>query len=83
MPPTLKTIVELSRFNETKTLFRETATRHLYPILPYPAKMEDHIALLLPHDKDYPLEEYRQPPRSGDPSRIILKQGGVWEIMGE
>lgn len=74
MPPTLKTIEELSAFRDIDELFSAAKTKIIYPILP---QLAENI-LKLPHDPEYSIEAYKKPPNTDDPSRI-LGENGVWE----
>jgi 8-oxo-dGTP pyrophosphatase MutT (NUDIX family) len=78
MPPTLKTLEELSPFDNTEALFREARQRKIYPIMPQADKIGDIPTLLLPHDPDYPIAEYKQLPRHGEPSRIVFRNK-MWQ----
>ena len=78
MPPTLKTLEELSLFDKTADVFRFTAERRIHPIMPQACKIEDIPTLLLPHDPDYPLAEYKQPARPGEPSRMTFRNK-MWQ----
>jgi 8-oxo-dGTP pyrophosphatase MutT (NUDIX family) len=74
MPPTLKTIEELSAFNEIDELFKAAKKKTIYPILPQLAGN----SLKLPHDPEYSIDAYKRPPNPGEPSRI-LAENGVWK----
>jgi len=78
MPPTLKTLEELSPFASTEALFESAAGRRIYPIMPQGCKIGDIPTLLLPHDPEYPIQEYKQPPRPGEPSRICFRDK-MWQ----
>jgi len=82
MPPTLKTMEELSLFDTTEALFREAEKRRIYPILPHVYQTGDTFVLLLPHDRDYAIDEYRQPPRPGDHSRMVFRDG-IWQTESQ
>ena len=81
MPPTLKTIEELNAFNTWDQLFSAAVSRQIEVILPQAYVTDDGFGVKLPHDPEYTLEGYKQPPRSGDPSRIFMKRGGRWETQ--
>ncbi len=74
MPPTLKTIEELSVFKNIDDLFAATANKEIYPILP----QLDGEFLLLPHDPDYGIERYKRPANTSIPSRVT-SENGVWK----
>jgi 8-oxo-dGTP pyrophosphatase MutT (NUDIX family) len=74
MPPTLKTIEELSAFKDIDELFSAAKKRIIYPILPQLAEN----SLKLPHDPEYSIEAYKRPPNPDEPSRI-LAENGVWK----
>jgi 8-oxo-dGTP pyrophosphatase MutT (NUDIX family) len=82
MPPTLKTMEELSLFDTTEALFLEAEKRRIYPILPHVYQTGDTFVLLLPHDRDYSIDEYRQPARPGDHSRMVFC-GGIWQTESQ
>jgi len=73
MPPTLKTLEELTRYPCLDELFAGVRRRAIYPILPEPGEN----MIKLPHDPEYGIERYKQPARPGDPSRIIMTDG-LW-----
>ena len=74
MPPTFKTIEELSAFRDIDELFSATKTKIIYPILP---QLEGNI-LKLPHDPEYSIDFYKRPVNLSEPSRI-LAENGVWK----
>lgn len=74
MPPTLKTVEELSVFENVEELFAATANKEIYPILP---QLADKF-LLLPHDPDYDIERYKRPADTSIPSRVT-SENGVWK----
>jgi 8-oxo-dGTP pyrophosphatase MutT (NUDIX family) len=74
MPPTLKTIEELSAFRNINELFSATQKKIIYPILP---QLAGHI-LKLPHDPEYSIEAYKRPVNLSEPSRIFV-ENGVWK----
>ncbi len=74
MPPTLKTVEELSAFRNINELFSATQKKIIYPILP---QLADNI-LKLPHDPEYSIDAYKRPVNSSEPSRI-LAENGVWK----
>jgi 8-oxo-dGTP pyrophosphatase MutT (NUDIX family) len=74
MPPTFKTIEELSAFRDIDELFSAAKTKIIYPILP---QLAGNI-LKLPHDPEYSIEDYKRPPKLDESSRI-LAENGVWK----
>jgi 8-oxo-dGTP pyrophosphatase MutT (NUDIX family) len=74
MPPTLKTIEELSAFNSIDRLFSAAKTKIIYPIMP----QLTGNSLKLPHDPEYSIDAYKKPPNPDEPSRI-LAENGVWK----
>ena len=78
IPPTLKTIHELSAFDHIDHLYRYAQSRPIYPILPEVYAEEDSIVMKLPHDPEYSLQDYKQPAIPDEPSRIIFSDG-IWK----
>jgi 8-oxo-dGTP pyrophosphatase MutT (NUDIX family) len=74
MPPTLKTLEEMAKFVSLDELFAVARKRKIYPIMPQPMK----DGLKLPHDPEYSIERYKQPPRPGETSRFLMN-GGIWQ----
>jgi 8-oxo-dGTP pyrophosphatase MutT (NUDIX family) len=74
MPPTFKTIEELSAFRDIDELFSAAKTKIIYPILP---QLAGNI-LKLPHDPEYSIDVYKKLVNFGEPSRI-LAENGVWK----
>lgn len=72
MPPTLRTLEDISRFNDTEALRQYATHRKIYPILPQARRINDTLHLLLPHDPDYSLDGYKQPSHAEEPSRLVL-----------
>jgi 8-oxo-dGTP pyrophosphatase MutT (NUDIX family) len=79
MPPTLKTLEELSRFDSTDELFRAARSRRIRTILPEAFVTDDGFGVRLPHDPLYKIEAYKQDPRPGETSRIVMR-GGMWRM---
>jgi 8-oxo-dGTP pyrophosphatase MutT (NUDIX family) len=73
MPPTLKTLEELSAYHSTHELFSAAASHRIDTILPEAFVTEDGFGVKLPHDPEYTIAHYKQPPRPGEPSRIVLR----------
>ena len=80
MPPTLKTIEELSGYSSADQLFNTAATSTIYPILPQIFKTDNSFGIRLPHDAEYSIDEYKQPTRLGESSRIVMIDGR-WKTM--
>jgi 8-oxo-dGTP pyrophosphatase MutT (NUDIX family) len=74
MPPTFKTIEELSAFRDIDELFSAAKTKIIYPILP---QLAENI-LKLPHDPEYSIDVYKRPVNLSEPSRILV-ENGVWK----
>lgn len=74
MPPTLKTLEEMSEFSTIDELFAAARNRKIYPIMPQPMKG----GLKLPHDPEYSIEKYKQPARPGETSRFLMADG-IWQ----
>ncbi len=79
IPPTLKTIHELSSFDCIDRLYRYVQSRPIYPILPEVYAEDDSIVMKLPHDPEYSLQGYKHPPCPDEPSRLIFS-GGIWKM---
>lgn len=77
MPPTLKTMEEISGCKTMEKLFNFVREQEIYPILPEAFIMENGFGVKLPHDRDYTIEPYRRPYRNNEASRII-HQDGIW-----
>ncbi len=73
MPPTIKTLEELSAFPTLDALLAFARRKKIYPILPDP----DGATLKLPHDPEYGNEKFRRPPDPCEPSRFRLIDG-IW-----
>ncbi len=77
MPPTLKTIEEIGDFSSISELLDFARARMIYPILPQAFVRGDCFGVLLPHDPEYTITDYRQPARPGEISRIVMRNG-IW-----
>jgi len=71
MPPTLKTIEELSVFDSVDELFDAARQKAIYPVMP----QLKNKALLLPHDPEYSIAEYKRPADLRATSRLYLDNG--------
>ena len=78
MPPTLKTIEELLSFSNTGQLFDAARSQRIFTIFPEAFRTTDSFGIRLPHDSEYTLAAYRQPPRPGETTRIIMEDG-IWK----
>jgi hypothetical protein len=78
MPPTLKTIEELLSFSNTGQLFDAARSQRIFTIFPEAFRTADSFGVRLPHDSEYTLAAYRQPPRPGETTRIIMEDG-TWK----
>ncbi|MBN1473012.1 MAG: hypothetical protein JW914_00210 [Syntrophaceae bacterium] len=74
MPPTLKTIEELCAFKSIDELFAATANKEIYPILPQLCGK----FVLLPHDPEYSIAEYKRPVDTAVSSRVT-NENGIWK----
>lgn len=81
MPPTLKTIEELSEFDTLESLLDQARRERIFPIMPEAFVQERGVGVRLPYDPQYANEEYRQPPRRSGSTRILLIDG-KWRTAG-
>lgn len=72
MPPTLRILEDISRFDNTETLLQSAKQHRIYPILLQSYRINGTLYLLLPHDPDYSLAGYKQPPHKEESSRLIF-----------
>ncbi len=77
MPPTLKTLEELNEYDTLDELFQSARSLRIRTILPEPFVTEDGFGVKLPHDPEYGIVDHRQPPRPGETSRIVMRDG-LW-----
>lgn len=77
MPPTLKTLEELNEFDSLDDLFQAARSREIRTILPEAFMTDDGFGVRLPHDPEYKIEAYKQPPRPEETSRIVMR-GDRW-----
>ncbi|MEW6439724.1 MAG: NUDIX hydrolase [bacterium] len=80
MPPTLKTLDELSRFGTADELFTHAGRKRIDVYLPEAFACDDGYGIRLPYDPDYAIARYKLPERSGEPSRILMKDGR-WNMI--
>jgi hypothetical protein len=77
MPPTIKTLIELSAFSSAAELLSAAADKKIAPILPQGFLVDGGFGVMLPHDPDYAITGFKQPPRPGEVSRLLCR-GGKW-----
>jgi len=75
MPPTLKTLEDISDFGSLEDLFQAARSQEIRTILPEPFRLENGFGVRLPHDPEYQIEAYKQDPRPGETSRIVMRNG--------
>lgn len=80
MPPTLKTIEELLAFSCTEPLFATARSQRIYTIYAEAFRTADSFGIRLPHDPEYTLDAWRQQPRPGETTRIVM-QDGIWKTL--
>jgi 8-oxo-dGTP pyrophosphatase MutT (NUDIX family) len=80
MPPTLKTIEELRSFSSTEPLFAAARSQRIFTIFPETFRTADSFGVRLPYDSEYTIDTFKQPPRPGVTSRIVM-QGGIWKTF--
>lgn len=78
MPPTLKTIEELHAFSRVEPLFASARSKRIHTILPEAFQTADGVGVRLPHDPEYTLDAFKQPPRPGETSRMVM-QNRIWK----
>jgi hypothetical protein len=83
MPPTLRTVEELDGFRNAEALFAGAASRTILPVLPEPFQEARGPGFKLPHDPEYTIEDYRQPARPGESSRVVLIDGVLHSVAFE
>jgi 8-oxo-dGTP pyrophosphatase MutT (NUDIX family) len=62
------------------TLFAAARSRRISTILPEAFRTADGFGVRLPTDAEYTLDAFRQPPRLGETSRIVMKEG-IWKTF--
>ncbi len=80
MPPTLKTIEELHAFSCTAHLFAAARSQRIYTIYAEAFRTADGFGIRLPSDPEYTLTAWKQPPRPGETTRIVM-QDGIWKTL--
>jgi 8-oxo-dGTP pyrophosphatase MutT (NUDIX family) len=78
MPPTLKTVEELLAYSDTGLLFAAARSQSIPTIRPDAFWTEDGFGIRLPTDSEYELTAFRQPPRPGESTRIVM-EGRIWK----
>lgn len=84
-PPTLKTLEDLSRFNDMEAALRNLPGRKIDPVLPILTKVAGETFIVFPWDPEYPFFKAGHPSdpvNHGKPSgpddetsRVVLKEG--------
>ncbi|MBA4421726.1 MAG: hypothetical protein C0390_01345, partial [Syntrophus sp. (in: bacteria)] len=80
MPPTLKTIEELLAFSCTEHLLAAARSQWIYTIYAEAFRTADSFGIRLPHDPEYTLNAWKQQPRPGETTRIVM-QDGIWKTL--
>lgn len=80
MPPTLKTIEELLVFSCTEHLFTAARSQRIYTTYAEAFRTADSFGIRLPHDPEYTHTAWKQQPRPGETTRIVM-QGGIWKTF--
>ena len=80
MPPTLVTLEEMSQFSSTSNLLSFASSRSVQTILPQVFFDGECRVVKLPHDPEYSIEEYKQPHRPDETSRIVFVDGNARAI---
>ena len=79
-PPTLKTVEEISCCQDARQLWAAAMQREIFPVLPEPFKENGCLGVKLPHDPEYSLDDLKRPPRPGETSRIV-RRDGIWSLV--
>ncbi|NPU84245.1 MAG: NUDIX hydrolase [Syntrophaceae bacterium] len=80
MPPTLKSMEELSACRTADELFAAAKQREIFTILPQAFSEDGGFGVKLPHDSEYTIAGYKQPHRPGESSRIVA-HNGIWKTF--
>ena len=67
-------------FPAPKHLFAAARSQRIYTILPEAFRTADGFGVRLPHDPEYTLTAWKQPPRPGETTRIVM-QDGIWKTF--
>jgi len=73
MPPTLKTLEEMSSFSSIPDLFSYASSRDMPTELPQISVEADRVVIKLPHDPEYTVDAFKQPHRPEELSRFIIR----------
>lgn len=79
-PPTLKTVEEISCSQDARELWAAAMQREILPVLPQPYKENGCLGVKLPHDPEYSIIDFKRPPRPGETSRIV-RRDGIWSLV--
>lgn len=87
MPPTIKTIEEMSVFSSLGDLLGYAASRSIPTILPQITTEGDRVVVKLPNDPEYTIAGSKQRLRPNEISRIVIVEGRLkavcfWEQTG-
>jgi 8-oxo-dGTP pyrophosphatase MutT (NUDIX family) len=86
-PPTLKTLEDLSRFENIEEIFHSLKKEDIQPILPILTRLSDHPLLVFPWDPEYDIFQKGQipspvhhgrPSQPGDNTTRLLMNQGRW-----
>ena len=75
MPPTIKTLEEMSCQPSVSALLSCASSTSIHTIMPQISSEGESIVIKLPHDPDYTIAELKQPQRPDEISRIVLQDG--------
>ncbi|MBI9075875.1 MAG: NUDIX domain-containing protein [Desulfatibacillum sp.] len=75
MPPTFMNLLSLCGKKDADEIFAAREKQDIRPVLPQPFKEGNTMGLLLPHDPDYGIPEFKQSPRTDEPSRVVMENG--------
>jgi 8-oxo-dGTP pyrophosphatase MutT (NUDIX family) len=80
MPPTLQTIEEVKAFPGSESLFAAARSRPITIIYPQAFRTGEILGVLLPTDPEYTLSAWKQQPRDGEATRIVMEDG-IWKTV--
>jgi len=80
MPPTLKTIEELLAFSDSDELLAAARSQRIRTTLPEVFRTADSFGIRFPNDAEYSLTDRRLPARSGETTRVVMKDG-FWKPL--
>ncbi|SHK32301.1 hypothetical protein SAMN02745216_03270 [Desulfatibacillum alkenivorans DSM 16219] len=75
MPPTFMNLWALCGKKNADEILAAGENQEIRPVLPQPFAKGEVMGLLLPHDPEYSIPEYKQPPRTDEPSRVVMENG--------